>query len=40
MIWKCPNCKRERESIKKLVLCVCVCGEKMEVIEDGEINRK
>lgn len=34
--WKCPNCKRVREFEEELVIKSCVCGEKMEVVEDGE----
>ena len=33
--WKCQNCKRVREYEEDLVMRVCVCGDEMEVIDDG-----
>jgi len=33
--WKCPNCKRVRFYEKELVMKICVCGSKMEVVDDG-----
>jgi len=37
MKYKCPNCKRERET-KATLLVMCPCGEEMEEVEDGRRN--
>ena len=33
--YKCPNCKREKETEEKQVLILCSCGYEMEILKNG-----
>ena len=33
--WKCPNCKREKETEKDKVMVLCACSYVMEIFKVG-----
>lgn len=40
MKWRCPNCKRTRETDENIIMVRCGCGEYMESEKEEKNGRK